>query len=548
MRALFTAIVAAVEAAAVALVGLLIVVIPALLLWMITFDLAAEPLAVFGGVVAGWLLAHFVPLDFALSSQAATALGLPQQAIEFQVTLAPLGLTLVTVAFAVRAGWRFGQRGGAGAGGVLGGVLGFGVVAAFAAPFAAAFTASRPLWLIVATAASVYGSGVAAGFLARAAREGHTWLRASTRGVQLGIQKLGLPGVAAFPSRAAATVSLTFASLAALIGLAALGVAVALVVGYVQSATVSQVLQLDALGTILLFIVQLALLPIAGIWAMSWFSGTGFFVGEGTSVTPFETLTGPLPNLPLFAAIPDAWGTFGAFAPALVVLCGVLVGALFARKLPLRDARWSVLVIVPMLSAALTGLACAGLGTAASGAIGPDRLAASGVHGWVFGALVAAEVAGGLLLGVASSKLDTARLGRLTSPESLRGVAAALKPSARKTAGAAVPLTPSADPDRQHPDGQDTEPLDYPSDPQPEEIPPESHETVEAVDTEVDDIATETNDTDASDSGSSHTEPQPIVDELVESFSWDRYEPDPDPSAAQADAKRRGWRWPGRKG
>jgi uncharacterized RDD family membrane protein YckC len=68
-----TVAIAAIEAAAVALAGLVVVAIPALLLWAVTFDLAAEPsavLAVIGGI---WLLAHWVPMGFQLSPEAARA-------------------------------------------------------------------------------------------------------------------------------------------------------------------------------------------------------------------------------------------------------------------------------------------------------------------------------------------------------------------------------------------------------------------------------------------------------------------------------------------
>ena len=147
MRSLVTAVIAAIEAVAAAAVGLAVVVVPAMLLWMVTFSLAAEPQAVFAGASAVWALGHFAPLSFTLSPEAALSFGLPPQALEFGMSLAPLGVTLVTVLLAVRAGWRFGGRGGVGGAGVLGAGVGFGdrqipparstchhVVTAFVAP------------------------------------------------------------------------------------------------------------------------------------------------------------------------------------------------------------------------------------------------------------------------------------------------------------------------------------------------------------------------------------------------------------------------------
>lgn len=87
------AVLAAIEAAAVALLGLLVVSIPPLLLWAITFDLAAEPRDVFGGAFGVWFLAHLVPLHYELTAESAVALGLPQEGLRFGLSLPPLGIT-----------------------------------------------------------------------------------------------------------------------------------------------------------------------------------------------------------------------------------------------------------------------------------------------------------------------------------------------------------------------------------------------------------------------------------------------------------------------
>lgn len=555
MRALFTAIIAGVEAAAVALLGLLVAVVPAILLWMIAFDLAAEPIAVVGSAVAVWMLAHLVPLGFDLTSQQVAGLGLPQQAIDFEITLAPLGLTLITAVFAVRAGWRFGLRGGAGAGAVLGGMAGFGALAGVAAPFAAPLLL-WPIWAVIGVPALIYGVCVAAGYLTRAAIDGHAWWRKVLRGLQTGVGYLGLPGVAELPNRAGTVIRMAAAAVTAVLGISSLGVAVAMVAGYVQVATVSQALQLDALGSVLLFLLQLVLLPVAVIWAASWMSGVGFEVGSGTSVTPFETLTGPLPGLPLFGAIPNAWGELGGLAPALVVLCGVLVGVLFARRSPLRDAHWSVVVTLPILAAALAGLAFAGLGMLAHGAIGPDRLAEVGVHGWDFGALAAAELAAGLLMGVGCGRLDTARLRQMASPE--RIMEAASPEKLREVVG-------SLGRRNRDPDG-DSKPdaglVDYFADDLTENFAddPDLQQTEPvAFDPELDQSATQPTEPIAADSEpvpepepdpepepAPEQEPAEVVDELVQAFSWDRLD-EPPQDDDEKPGRRRGPRFPRRE-
>lgn len=419
MRFFVTAVIAAIEAAAVAVVGLLGIAIPALLLWIITFDLAAEPAGVAAWTAGIWLLAHLVPLGFEVPAESALALGLAPEAISVPISLAPLGFTLVTVVLAVRAGWRFGGRGGVGVAGALGGGIGFAVVAFLAAQLAGGLVA-WPGWLAVLVPAAVYAVASLAGFLVRAVREGHEWWQGLVRRVLTALDGAGIPGAAALRSRTLAVVRLAALSCATLLGLSAIAVAAALVVGYARVIELSQSLQLDWLGSAVIFIAQLAFIPVAVAWAGSWLTGAGFALGSGTSVTPFETLTGPLPALPMLGAIPQGWGTLGALPPALLVLAAVALGALFARRSELRRAGWAVALAVPVLAAAVAGLAVAGAAALASGAIGPDRLAVTGADPWLSGGLAAAELAIGLVIGVSAGRVDAARL-REAVPQEVPG-------------------------------------------------------------------------------------------------------------------------------
>lgn len=414
MRSLVTAVIAVIEAVAVALAGMLVVVLPVLLVWVVTFDLAATPADTFAAGLGVWFLAHFVPLQFSIGAEGAVALGLPQAALRFTVSLAPLGLTLVTALLGARSGWRFGRRGGTGAAGVLGGAVGFAATTGFVLPFAAKFVA-WPFWPAVIVPALVYAVPAAAAFLVRAARDEHAWWAALVRRLQLGLERSGVRA-AALPARAGTVLRLAAASVVGLVGLSALGVAGAIVAGYVQIVSLSQSLQLDAVGAVLVFLLQLALLPVMTVWAASWFTGAGFALGSGSSATPFETLLGPLPSLPLFGAVPQGWGTAGTLAPALVVVLGVVVGVVGARTAGMRRLSWSAALSLPVIAGALAGLAVAGLGALATGALGPDRLAETGPAPWLFGGLAAGELAIGMLLGVAAGRLDVARL-KETVPE-----------------------------------------------------------------------------------------------------------------------------------
>ncbi|MFC7764938.1 hypothetical protein [Leucobacter soli] len=89
MRAVLTAVIAAIEAAAVALAGFVLVAVPVVLVWWLTFELGADPSEVFDIAAAGWLLAHFVPLSLELSPEAALGFGLDPEALSFTLSLAP---------------------------------------------------------------------------------------------------------------------------------------------------------------------------------------------------------------------------------------------------------------------------------------------------------------------------------------------------------------------------------------------------------------------------------------------------------------------------
>ena len=412
-----TAVIAAIEAAAAAALGLTIAVVPALVLWAVTFELAAEPSAVFAGGAAVWALGNLAPLNVTLTPELALGFGLPAEALTVVVSLAPLGLTLLTVLLAARAGWRLGARGGVGGAGVLGGALGYGAAACVVALFIAQLLVWPPA-LAGLVAGLVYGVPAGLGYLVRAARDEHPWWRSTVRALQRGLEQLGAPGIAALPARAADALRLTVGALAGLVGLSGVALAGALFAGYGEITALTQHLQLDPLGSLLLFGVQLALLPVALLWGLSWLTGAGFAVGSGTSVTPFETLLGPLPALPLFGAIPQGWGALGALAPALVVLVGIGIAVLLGRRAEARRASWPVALSTAAVAAVLAGLVVAGLAALATGAIGPDRLAEAGPSPWLAGGLAAAELGAGLLLGTAAARIDAARVRELI-PEGL---------------------------------------------------------------------------------------------------------------------------------
>ena len=446
MRVTLTALIAAIEAAAVALMVFVVIAIPGALLWWVSFGLAGDPSQVLAGVSAAWQLAHLVPIAVAVTPESALGFGLPPQELAFVVSMGPLLLTLGTAGLAVRLGWRFARRSGSAAVGVLavlGGTAGFAAAAAVIGLLAGAWSA-WPLWAAVLVPALWFGGWAAVGWVCTAALNGDDWWRRTVRRAQRLTERLSPIGAAALPARAREALRMAVIALAAVIGLGAVGVALAILTGYVEIVTLSQGLQLDLIANVLLFLVQVAVLPTAWIWAVAWFTGAGFGIGLGSSVTPFDTLLGPLPALPLLGALPQGWGAAGALAPALVVLAGVLAGILGELR---RVPAWSA-VAVAVSAAVIVGLAVVGLSALASGSIGPGRLAEAGPQPWLDGGLAAAEVGAGMLCGVFARRVDHARWN----------AALANLPAVRPGRGEA-PHRTHEEPAAPHPDLDETAPL-----------------------------------------------------------------------------------------
>ena len=147
-------------------------------------------------------------------------------------------------------------------------------------------------------------------------------------------------------------------------------------------------------GGLALLVVGLLLVPNAAVWGLSWLSGSGFAVGVGTSVSPVATVLGPVPAVPLLAALPtDQPPTWVAVLALVVpVLAGALAGAVVAPRLAVR---WLVAAAEAALLGPCAGVAVAVLAALSGGPLGGGRLAAVGPSPWRTGLAVAVEVAVG---------------------------------------------------------------------------------------------------------------------------------------------------------
>src|SRR5581483_11961980 len=148
-------------------------------------------------------------------------------------------------------------------------------------------------------------------------------------------------------------------------------------------------------GAALLLLAQLAYIPNAIVWAISYTLGPGFAFGAGTFVAPTGSALGPVPLFPMLAAIPsDARPGGPSWVPVLVLALPYLAGAV-AGIVTVRIAPTPVIEAAPLwgfVAGTATG-ALAGLGAAfAGGPLGDGRLASVGPSGFQVGLVAVLEI------------------------------------------------------------------------------------------------------------------------------------------------------------
>ena len=160
-------------------------------------------------------------------------------------------------------------------------------------------------------------------------------------------------------------------------------------------------LDAGAVGGAILTLGQLTVLPNLVVWACAVTSGPGFVIGGGATVTVTASVLGPLPAVPVLAALP-APGRFPAVAItllALPVLAGVVAGALVLRSpaLALRAPAATLVARLRVVGAValVCGATAALLAWLSGGPAGPGRLAYVGPDPLATGLAFAVEVAVG---------------------------------------------------------------------------------------------------------------------------------------------------------
>jgi hypothetical protein len=192
-------------------------------------------------------------------------------------------------------------------------------------------------------------------------------------------------------------------------------------------------------GAALLLLAQVAYIPNAVIWAVSYTLGPGFAFGTGTVVAPTGSALGAIPVFPMLAGLPGGarpggpgWLAFGVLA--VPYLAGVFGGIVTVRVAPTAMLEAAPLwgFVAGTAAGLLTGVAAAFAG----GPLGDGRLAAVGPSGLQVGIVAVIEI--GVIAAIAAGAANWLILRRAT-----RAFTAQATPATESPAGALV--TPAAE-------------------------------------------------------------------------------------------------------
>jgi len=261
----------------------------------------------------------------------------------------------------------------------------------------------------------------------------------------------------------------TAAALALLTAAGSLLAAASLAAHLGEFRNVNASLGAGAVGALLLLLAQLAYVPNAITWAISFTLGPGFAFGAGTVVAPTGSALGQLPAFPLLAALPQ--GVHSAVPPSLsvAVLAVPYVAGAFGGLLTVRAGPVLALEAAPLWGfacGAITGCVLGVMASFAGGPLGNGRLAAVGPSAWQVGLVAALEV--GVAAAVTAGVANWLRL---------RAAAAAERGAAGNEVVTAFGFTRLPDQDADHEPDDDghriyLDPWAGTADPDDSEVPP----------------------------------------------------------------------------
>lgn len=385
MQRVTVLLLAALDALIAAAVGLVAVLAPFTLLWVLAFGVNADWGALWPVTGTLWQFGHGVPLQVVLPDAVLSGLGIGSEAASFAVSVPPLGILLFTLLFAMRSGRRAAVA-GAWVSGVLSGAVVFSAMSVLVALTARSVVLLAPVWAAVLIPAAVYIAGLLVGAVRRAWSEGDDGVVDRVHDLVDGWGDWSPVPAEALRGATVVVVALLGASAVAFAAMTALrgGEVIALF----------EAARVDVLGASMLTLAHLGYLPTLLVWTASWLSGPGFALGTGTAVSPAGTELGVVPGIPVLGLVPENSSMWMLVAVLIPIACGALAGWMVRSRLVWERTgtgigpRAAIAVGIAAVSAGTAALAA----VLASGSIGPGRLADVGPAVGPFALATGAEV------------------------------------------------------------------------------------------------------------------------------------------------------------
>lgn len=376
MQRVLVAVLAAVDALVAAAVGLVAVLAPFTLLWIVEFGDVDAWNALWPATARVWQLGHLVPVHIDLGETAA-ALGIPDAGSAFWLSVPPLLFAAFTLLFAARSGGRAAGS-GASVAGLAAGIATMASVASVVALTSGNPVAGVETWQAIVLPTAVYAAGAVGGAIRVAWRDGDA-------GVVDRIHDLLDDWGPAWRDVPALIARGTTVVIVGLVAASALLVAALIAIRGGEVIALFERTHADVVGAIAITLTQFAYLPTLIGWAMAWVAGPGFAIGVDTAVSPSGTSLGVVPGVPLFGIIPEGGSGWLLLVALVPIALGALAGWIARRSYSAEwafdgdgDERFAPRIAISVGIAVCAGAVGALIAAASGGSMGPGRLAEVG--------------------------------------------------------------------------------------------------------------------------------------------------------------------------
>lgn len=371
MNRTLIALLAALESFLAVAIGIGITLVPLSLMWALQLDTGVGWDVFYRASADIWLVGHGVDLKVTLDPVLAAAVNLPGAEKPFLISIAPLFFSLFTILLGVRLG-RKSLESGARFVGPVAAISTFGGLTVLIALSTLNPSAMPTVWMALSFPTAIFALGV---FIGARGEVGHSGGRAERVQKKVVGWAFGLP--AQVRAVLAASLRGGLAAAAMVVSISAVVLSVLLIANFSTILGLYEGLQGGVFGSLILTAAQLLFMPNFVMWVASWFVGTGFALGTGSSVSPVGTDLGLVPALPILGAMPTTDLAFGFLGVLVPVIAG-FVAAFFIRPGLVRalgaqlSFRWLFFAVVGI--ALVGGILIGFMAWASGGAAGPGRL------------------------------------------------------------------------------------------------------------------------------------------------------------------------------